>query len=221
MRKTLYLALEERLKQIVFVDGEPTFEPDADKRKGKRPVFQHFDMWNENILQLVKQRPFATPALLVEYDPIRWNYGGHKVREADILMRLHVVTATAATAEAGGRYQDKALERFDIINGVTQALLSFSFDDGVRQAGTFRQAESATDHNHEQVCDDIESWVAFCRGARFPEPHRRCSVSSCGRASNEQPPAVWLGVVVKIARVAAGVRLLRPRSTLWAGWKCN
>lgn len=165
MRKTLYLALEERLKQIVFVDGVPTFEPDADKRKGKRPVFQHFDMWNENILQLVKQRPFATPALLVEYDPIRWNYGGHKVREADILMRLHVVTATAATAEAGGRYQDKALERFDIINGVTQALLSFSFDDGVRQAGTFRQAESATDHNHEQVCDDIESWVAFCRDA--------------------------------------------------------
>lgn len=165
MRKTLYLALEERLKQIVFVDGEPTFEPDADKRKGKRPVFQHFDMWNENILQLVKQRPFVTPALLVEYDPIRWNYGGHKVREADILMRLHVVTATAATAEAGGRYQDKALERFDIINGVTQALLSFSFDDGVRQAGTFRQAESATDHNHEQVCDDIESWVAFCRDA--------------------------------------------------------
>ena len=109
MRKTLYLALEERLKQIIFVDGVPTFEPDADKRKGKRPVFQHFDMWNENILQLVKQRPFATPALLVEYDPIRWNYGGHKVREADILMRLHVVTATAATAEAGGRYQDKAL----------------------------------------------------------------------------------------------------------------
>ena len=47
MRKTLYLALEERLKQIVFVDGEPTFEPDADKRKGKRPVFQHFDMWNK------------------------------------------------------------------------------------------------------------------------------------------------------------------------------
>ena len=44
MRKTLYLALEERLKQIVFVDGEPTFEPDADKRKGKRPVFQHFDL---------------------------------------------------------------------------------------------------------------------------------------------------------------------------------
>ena len=68
MRKTLYLALEERLKQIVSVDGVPTFEPDADKRKGKRSVFQHFDMWNENILQLVKQRPFATPALLVEYD---------------------------------------------------------------------------------------------------------------------------------------------------------
>lgn len=165
MRKTLYLALEERLKQIVFVDSVPTFAPDADKRKGKRPVFQHFDMWNEDILQLTKQRPFATPALFVEFDTIRWNYNGQKVRQADIPIRLHIVTATTATAEAGGRYQGKALERFDIIDGVTQALLSFSFDDGVRQAGTFRYAESATDHNHEQVCDDIESWVAPCRDA--------------------------------------------------------
>lgn len=165
MRKTLYLALVERLGQIVYKDGVPTFVPDADARKSLRPVFQHFDMWNENILQLAKLRPFAPPALFVEFDTIRWSYNGQKVRQADIPIRLHVVTATTATAEAGGRYQDKALERFDIIDGVTQALLSFSFDDGVRQAGTFRYAESATDHNHEEVRDDIESWVTSCRDA--------------------------------------------------------
>lgn len=173
MRKTLYLALVERLGQIIYKDGVPTFEPDADARKGQRPVFQHFDMWNEDVLQLTKLRPFATPALFVEFDTVRWEYNGQKVRQADIPIRLHVVTATAATAEVGGRYLERALERFDIIDGVTQALLSFSFNDGVRQAGTFRHFEAATDHNHEQVRDDIESWVTSCRdasGCKAPKP---------------------------------------------------
>ena len=62
MRKTLYLALEERLKQIVFVDGEPTFEPDADKRKGKRPVFQHFDMSNSDRSQHLRCWSNTTPS---------------------------------------------------------------------------------------------------------------------------------------------------------------
>lgn len=173
MRKNLYLALTERLRQIVDKDGVPTFEPNTEARKNLRPVFQHFDLWNEDIPQLTKLRPFATPAVFVEFDTVRWSYCGQKVREAEIPLRLHIVTATAATAEAGGRYQAKALERFDIIDAVTQALLSFSFDDGVRQAGTLRYLESATDHNHEQVCDDIESWIAPCRdaaGCKAPDP---------------------------------------------------
>lgn len=173
MRKTLYLALVERLKQIVAVDGVPTFEPNAERRKGYRPVFQHFDMWNENVMQLTKQRPFASPALFVEFDSIRWSYNGQKIRQADIPIRLHIVTATTATAEDGSSYQDKALERFEIIDGVTQALLWFCYDDGVRQAGTFRQAESATDHNHEQIRDDIESWMTSCKdatGCKLSEP---------------------------------------------------
>lgn len=165
MRETLYSALDERLHQIVYVQGRPTFEPDAADRKGLRPVFQHIDLWNENVLQLTKQRPFTVPAVFVQFDPILWNYAGQKVRQGDITLRLHIITATVATAESGGRYQHKALERFTLIDAVTQALLGFSFDDGVRQAGTFRHAESTTDHNHEQVCDDIESWVTSCRDA--------------------------------------------------------
>ena len=56
---------------------------------------------------------------------------------------------------------------------MTQALLGFGYDDGIRQAGTFRHFESATDHNHEQVCDDIETWITSCKdamGCVIPEP---------------------------------------------------
>ena len=43
MRKTLFLTLTERLEQVVWIDGVPTFEPDAAKREGCRRVFRHFD----------------------------------------------------------------------------------------------------------------------------------------------------------------------------------
>lgn len=173
MRKTLFSVLEQRLEQVVWIDGIPTFEPDAEKRTGKRPVFLHFDLWNENIAQLTKQRPFPTPAVFFEFEPVRWSYAGQRVREADVVLRLHVITTTVATAEAGNRYRDKALERFDIIDALTQALLGFSYDDGIRQAGTMRAYESETDHDHGEVCEDIESWVTHCRdasGCDLPQP---------------------------------------------------
>ena len=44
MRKTLFLTLTERLEQVVWIDGVPTFEPDAAKREGCRRVFRHFDL---------------------------------------------------------------------------------------------------------------------------------------------------------------------------------
>ena len=103
MRKTLFLTLTERLEQVVWIDGVPTFEPDAAKREGCRRVFWHFDLWNENISQLVKQRPFPTPAVFFEFEPIRWGYVGLRVREADIVLRLHVITTTVATADTGTR----------------------------------------------------------------------------------------------------------------------
>lgn len=108
MRKILFLSITERLEQVVWIGGVPTFEPDAAKREGCRRVFWHFDLWNENIPQLVKQRPFPTPAVFFEFEPVRWSYVGLRVREADVVLRLHVITATVATAETGNRYRDKA-----------------------------------------------------------------------------------------------------------------
>lgn len=110
---------------------------------------------------------------IFEFEPLRWSYAGQRVREADVVLRLHVITATVATSEAGNRYRNKALERFDIIDALTQALLGFSYDDGLRQAGTMRAYESETDHDHGEVCEDIESWVTHCRdasGCDLPQP---------------------------------------------------
>lgn len=116
------------------------------------------------------------------------------------MLRLHVITTTVATAEAGNRYRDKALERFDIIDALTQALLGFSYDDGIRQVGTMRAYESETDHDHGEVCEDIESWVTHCRdasGCDLPQPTTQPLHLGISPANSKYPRPIWPGVSSK------------------------
>ena len=41
-----------------------------------------FDLWNENVVQLTKQRPFEMPAVFIEFLPIVWSYAGRKAKHA-------------------------------------------------------------------------------------------------------------------------------------------
>lgn len=171
MRITLFDAISERLKQIVMVDGLPRFQPDAAQRKGKKPVISDFDLWNENIDQLTTGRIFPTPSVMIEYDPIQWQYLGKRIRRADVVVRLHIITGTLATAEAGNKHQDKALFRFVLIRAINEALIGFSGATDRQSFGTFRHYESLTDHNHAKLRNDIECWQVACIDASgVPEP---------------------------------------------------
>lgn len=171
MRITLFDAISERLKQIVMVDDLPRFQPDAAQRKGRKPVIVDFDLWNENIDQLMKGRIFPTPSVMMEFDPIQWQYLGKRIRRADVIVRLHVITGTLATAEVGNKQQEKALFRFVLIRAINEALIGFSGSNDRQSFGTFRQYESHTDHNHAKLRNDIECWQVACIDATgVPEP---------------------------------------------------
>lgn len=171
MRITLFDAISERLTQIVMVDGLPQFQPDAGQRKGKKPVITDFDLWNENIDQLTKGRIFPTPSVMIEFDPIQWQYLGKRVRRADVIVRLHIITGTLATAEVGNKHQDKALFRFMLIRAINEALIGFCGATDRQSFGTFRYYESHTDHNHAKLRNDIECWQVACIDATgVPKP---------------------------------------------------
>ena len=90
------------------------------------------------------------------------SYAGRKAKHADVTVRLHIVTATLATPNSP--YKEQALYRLALIRAVDQALTNFSgaVDDRGLGFGTFVPQESDTDHNHEQVCEDIEVWRVSC-----------------------------------------------------------
>ena len=82
MRIRLYDAITARLAHVRTVEGVPVFlDPkQADKTAQMPPqAIKAFDLWNENVVQLTKQRPFEMPAVFIEFLPIVWSYAGRKV----------------------------------------------------------------------------------------------------------------------------------------------
>lgn len=165
MRIRLYDAITARLAYVRTVEGVPVFlDPKQTDKTAQKPpqAIKAFDLWNENVVQLTKQRPFEMPAVFIEFLPIVWSYAGRKAKHADVIVRLHIVTATLATPNSP--YKEQALYRLALIRAVDQALTNFSgaVDDRGLGFGTFVPQESDTDHNHEQVCEDIEVWRVSC-----------------------------------------------------------
>lgn len=116
---------------------------------------KYINLWNRNTEQLTKQKAFKMPAVFVEFEPINWSQLSRGARSADVRVRLHIVTETLATAEDGGKYQDKALEHLDLIENISakmQGLAGEGFN-------CFMRVESVTDHDHEQVQHDEECFV--------------------------------------------------------------
>lgn len=157
MRKAIYKAVAERLKTA-------------------KVGIQFTSLWNRNTEQLTKQKAFKMPAVFVEFEPIDWGQLAQGARSADMRVRLHIITETLATPEAGGRYQDKALGHLDLLERVSAAMQGLCGDG----FNCFMLVESVTDHDHERVRHDEE-----------------CYVTRINDASAVKPRAVAVGVTLK------------------------
>lgn len=136
MRKVVYKAITDRIKSTV-------------------PEVRFISLWNQNTEQLEKQRAFRFPAVFVEFEAIQWSQLTRGARAADLRVRLHIVTETLAGPEDGGKYQDRALEHFDLIERIDAAMQGLSG----KGFNSFMLVESITDHNHARVEVNQECFV--------------------------------------------------------------
>ncbi len=175
MRLRIFTDLETRLSRVRLVDGKYTYcRPKrgtsasstqslcfAENLPGV-PAINHVGLWNENTARLTQSRPFAPPGIFVEFLPVVWSPLAHGAVHGDMTVRLHFVTATLAQTDTP--YRHEALQRFRLIRAVKLALAGFSggADDRGRSFSQFRYSGSDTDHNHEQICEDLEEWRTHC-----------------------------------------------------------
>lgn len=130
MRLTLYDAIIARLSQIIIKDGQPYYPVAPEPTEGDTAPEQAilcFDLWNENVANLTKQRTFRTPGVFIEFLPVQWRQLGCRVRQAEASFRLHVVTATLATSNSD--YTDLAHYRFHLIRAMEGALAGMTGTD--------------------------------------------------------------------------------------------
>lgn len=145
MRKFLYLSLIDRLKQLTEETGEP--------------VIKTFDLWNEQVEYIEQEEAFLTPAVFIEFTPVKWTGGG--TQQADITLRLHIITAWNGSARDGSTFQQQTLQRFDLLDRIDRHLFNLAGDDGRTSFSVLRRTGSSTNHNHEELVEDITDFT--CR----------------------------------------------------------
>ena len=145
MRKNIYKALVEKLKQ--YTDAE------------ENQVFKHFAMWNEQVDFVEDEEPFPTPAVFVEFRSINWSDTMQNIQRGTCPIRLHVVTEWKGSDSDGSLQQEDALKRLEIVDGMASLLFNWSCKDesGVNIQRMQRTA-SHTNHNHGELVEDIEDF---------------------------------------------------------------
>lgn len=145
MRKQLYLDIKERLMSIKTSNGEP--------------LFRHFDLWNCQVEFLEEETPFATPAVFVEFDRMRWRTLGNRHQECTLLVRLHVVSEWFSGTASSSPIEDEALEFLDLTDHIALAMQGFS----THYMNSWMRTASITNHNHERYVDNVEEFTCLLR----------------------------------------------------------
>lgn len=160
MIRYLYLALERKLLAI------------NDEQTKPKPVFKHCDLWNRQVEFLEKETPFQTPAVFVEFpDEIQWRTDGQHIQDADLTIRLHIVTpwyANTASDVADRKVSATALEYLDIptvlfrqLHGQHGTVEDDSDPRNPQVIGNFNaliRTASRVNHDHERFVDSIETY---------------------------------------------------------------
>ncbi|WP_302575175.1 hypothetical protein [uncultured Duncaniella sp.] len=150
MRKELYNAIRNRLSALCVNAAGEYYErpPEADVDDELYPcAIKHIDLWNHNVEFLEQEAPWPRPAVFIEFAPFKWHaiVPGIEYR-AQPLINLHVVTDWA---------EQKNIGEFRLLDKIHELLAGL-------EGGTFMEFDidsSATNHNHEDIVENIETYT--------------------------------------------------------------
>ena len=165
MRKELYKKICTHLSRLYMLpDGSIYEHKDKNEEipEGAERIIPHIDLWNHNVEFIEQEENWARPAVFVEFCPIRWNaiVPGVEYR-AEPEVKLHIVTDWAGAASEGSSFKEEALEVFDLPELIHDLLTCMEGET----FKVFDLVESQTNHNHEEIVENIEvySCVAIKR----------------------------------------------------------
>ena len=167
MLKHLYLTLEQKLLAI------------TDEQENPQPLFKHCDLWNRQVEFLEQETPFQTPAVFVEFEPLQWRTDGRHIQDADLTVRLHIVTpwhANTASDILNPDVRATALAYLDIPTALFRQLHGRHgiVEDGnhtvLGHFNALTRTASAVNHDHERFVDSVETYQCHLKDLSFAVP---------------------------------------------------
>jgi len=134
----IYKALADKLAAITNESGDY--------------IFEHIDLWNQNVEFLEQEQPWATPACFIEITPIPWEQLRESAQQADISIRLHLVTRWEAPTTHNGKHTARGVKYLNLSDYVFGAL----HDRNCDYLGVIQRVGSEPNHNHAEVIDNVE-----------------------------------------------------------------
>ena len=155
MREEIYNAIKNRLEALcVNAAGEYYERPaEADMDDDIYPrAIRHIDLWNHNVEFIEQEVAWERPAVFIEFVPFKWHaiVPGVEYR-AQPLINLHVVTDWV---------EQKGIGEFRLLNRINELLAGLEGESFME----FNIDSSATNHNHEDIVENIETYT--CVGFR-------------------------------------------------------
>lgn len=141
MRKRLFLDLQEKVLSI--------------ENEKKEKVFKFFDIWNRNIMYLVKEQPFDVPAVFMEFMPIEWQTLPKQTAQmGDLTFRLHIVSRFYSQTHNSSPLQEEELEYLDLPERLHDSLHLVRLTN----TGTIVHESSTFDSSHDSYIESIEQY---------------------------------------------------------------
>lgn len=107
----------------------------------------HVDLWNEDVDYMGQDAAWQVPAVFVQFDRISWqSMAGGKYRGEGLVV-LHIVTQW---------YEGGYETAFGISEKIREALRGFKG----KQFDVVHLTHSDTNHSHEEVLENIDSYTA-------------------------------------------------------------
>lgn len=147
MRKKLYSLVKDKLLSIVDASGEN--------------IIKHVDLYNSQMAYIVEEQPFPTPAVFIEFSEINYLHQLHGINEADVSIRLHVITDSRLA------HWEDAVNVFDLLSQINVALFGLSSNEGI---GAFTLSNSITDSNFDELQHNIETYITHITDYSVPNP---------------------------------------------------
>ena len=155
MRKELYQSICRNLNTLYKMPNGDIVrvQKGEDVTEGARRIINHIDLRNHNVEFIQQEENWSCPAVFVEFSPIEWNaiVPGLEYR-AEPFVKLHIVTEWKGSSADGSELSEEALTVFELPEIIHSAL---SLMGGSKYL-TFDLVESQTNHNHEDIVENIE-----------------------------------------------------------------